>query len=96
MSSFNLQPTGVDENFLPLGWKTTMTHSNQLFGNVNTFSIITYGPSVTITDLIHHYKVVSIFGVIGNLKMALASYLINYILLYGITWYCFVLNGIAW
>ena len=40
-------------------------HSNQLFGNVNTFSIITYGPSVTITDLIHHYKVVSIFGVIG-------------------------------
>ena len=22
---FNLQPTGVDENFLPLGWKTTVT-----------------------------------------------------------------------
>ena len=71
-------------------------HLYQFFGNVNTISTITYGPSVTITDLIHHYKIVSIFGVIGNLKMALASYLMNYIVLYGITWYCFVLNGIAW
>ena len=28
MISFNLQPTGVDENFLPFGWKTTMTCTN--------------------------------------------------------------------
>ena len=28
MISFNLQPTGVEENFLPFGWKTTMTCTN--------------------------------------------------------------------
>ena len=27
--SFNLQPTGVEGNFLPLGWKTTKTRSKQ-------------------------------------------------------------------
>ena len=37
--SFNLQPTGVEENFLPFGWKTTMTSNDPIFqySNVQKF-----------------------------------------------------------
>ena len=44
---FNLQPTGVDENFLPLGWKTTMTY----YQIVHLFSGFSFEPFLHLKSL---------------------------------------------